>query len=170
MGLIGSWEGYISTPLYLYNNGTWSNLQTTGTTSTASGTIGGTEYGVYDRINYLAMRGDPSYRPVFLAIRLNQTINISGYNYIKAVTRALYDIESEYTGIGVSQNSQVQSIGDFASYAERITSSVAGTQILNVASLTGNYYIYFFARRRIQASLGSNNMDYGLSSLYLSNN
>ena len=33
-GVVGTYEGYASSPLYLFRNGTWSNLQTTGVTTT----------------------------------------------------------------------------------------------------------------------------------------
>lgn len=32
MGIIGSWEEYVTIPLYLYNNGTWLGVSAAGTT------------------------------------------------------------------------------------------------------------------------------------------
>lgn len=79
MGITGSWEGYVKSPLYLYNKGTWSGLQTTGMTAVNLGA------GVYlqekDGSIGFASRNRPD-SPSSNA-RLNQTFNLSSYKYIK---------------------------------------------------------------------------------------
>lgn len=131
MGITGSWEGYVKSPLYLYNKGTWSGLQTTGMTAVNLGA------GVYlqekDGSIGFASRNRPD-SPSSNA-RLNQTFNLSSYKYIK-VNASCYE---NYALIGVS-TSENAGIGQYTASAR---SSNDGYIILDVSSLSGNYYIYF---------------------------
>lgn len=128
MGIIGSFEGYVSDPLYLFNNGTWNGLHTTGM---SGGTVSGGE---------LLFTGK--------AIgRLNQTVDLTNYNYIKINSHA--DISSGVSGrkIGISQNSNLTSISstNCTAYIDaRNTTSgpVYYIASLNVSSISGYYYIY----------------------------
>lgn len=131
MGITGSWEGYVKSPLYLYNKGTWSGLQTTGMTAVNLGA------GVYlqekDGSIGFASRNRPD-SPSSNA-RLNQTFNLSSYKYIK-VNASCYE---NYALIGVSTSGNA-GIGQYTASAR---SSNDGYIILDVSSLSGNYYIYF---------------------------
>lgn len=131
MGITGSWEGYVKSPLYLYNKGTWSGLQTTGMTAVNLGA------GVYlqekDGSIGFASRNRPD-SPSSNA-RLNQTFNLSSYKYIK-VNANCY---KNYALIGVSTSGNA-GIGQYTASAR---SSNDGYIILDVSSLSGNYYIYF---------------------------
>ena len=131
MGITGSWEGYVKSPLYLYNKGTWSGLQTTGMTAVNLGA------GVYlqekDGSIGFASRNRPD-SPSSNA-RLNQTFNLSSYKYIK-VNANCYE---NYALIGVSTSGNA-GIGQYTASAR---SSNDGYIILDVSSLSGNYYIYF---------------------------
>lgn len=131
MGITGSWEGYVKSPLYLYNKGTWSGLQTTGMTAVNLGD------GVYlqekDGSIGFASRNRPD-SPSSNA-RLNQTFNLSSYKYIK-VNASCYE---NYALIGVSTSGNA-GIGQYTASAR---SSNDGYIILDVSSLSGNYYIYF---------------------------
>lgn len=131
MGITGSWEGYVKSPLYLYNKGTWSGLQTTGMTAVNLGA------GVYlqekDGSIGFASRNRPD-SPSSNA-RLNQTFNLSSYKYIK-VNASCYE---NYALIGVSTSGNA-GIGQYTASAR---SSNGGYIILDVSSLSGNYYIYF---------------------------
>lgn len=131
MGITGSWEGYVKSPLYLYNKGTWSGLQTTGMTAVNLGVD------VYlqekDGSIGFASRNRPD-SPSSNA-RLNQTFNLSSYKYIK-VNASCYE---NYALIGVSTSGNA-GIGQYTASAR---SSNDGYIILDVSSLSGNYYIYF---------------------------
>lgn len=133
MGITGSWEGYVKSPLYLYNKGTWSGLQTTGMTAVNLGA------GVYlqekDGSIGFASRNRPD-SPSSNA-RLNQTFNLSSYKYIKVNASSGYD---NYALIGVSTSGNA-GIGQYVASAKSTTGS--GYIILDVSSLSGNYYIYF---------------------------
>ena len=126
-GVTGTWEGYISSPLYLFNNGTWSNLQTTGmTNATVSG-------------NFLQLNRK-SYG------RLNQLIDLTVYNYLKIeATVPNATTHGYYFQVGISTSSSAASASDMtARKLFRSTSSSVGTGILDISSYQGNYYIYAF--------------------------
>ena len=73
--------------------------------------------------------------------RLNQTINLSGYYYLKGSLKASGYVYGEKTIIGVSKSPNVTSISGLNAYAGYGLSDT-GTAITNISSLTGEYYIY----------------------------
>lgn len=143
LGITGTFEGYASSPLYLYNNGTWSNLQTTGTTRTwdSGGNYAIDQLYCSDTNNRLEFSGKANGNnsgniTMYANFRLNQTINLTSYSYLKMnvtkFTRALKII------IGVSTDASLTSFSYSASY----TATTTGVAIANISSLSGNYYIY----------------------------
>ena len=133
LGIIGSFEGYTTSPLYLYNKGVWSNLQTTGLTTTIGEGLNIAKD--YIRIGY-SMKTTPT--PM---CRLNQTVNLSNHNYIKASLAANGYAYGEKSVVGISQSADVTSLSGLTSYAS-YSSMDTGTASLNISSITGNYYIY----------------------------
>lgn len=137
MGIIGSFQGYVDSPLYLYNKGVWSNLQTPGMTKNAGNTLSDTK----DGIRLLSEKFE------FGACRSNQTIDISTYKYLKVdinITPVSLNDVRFYGLIGVSQNANLINNSGLTS-SVRNTEGVIfrGTLILDISSLVGYYYIYF---------------------------
>ena len=123
-------------------------MQTTGVTNTKIGVEASGFYSSYDTVNsrkhyYLKCYTDNSV--VHLA-RFNQTINLTGYNYLKFEAYALEfpDSDSSYVGVGVSTSSTVTATSSLAAYTT--ISDVGGIGIVNISSLSGNYYIYLICR------------------------
>ena len=138
MGIIGSFQGFVDSPLYLYNKGVWSNLQTIGM-------LNAVEQGGTDKYIYLDGTG-VSYG------RLNQTVNLSSYNYVKI--EAVMGTTSGFTfsfRIGVSTNSSFDKSNMVASVCAEGANYAKTYGILNVESLSGNYYIYVYDRMLIRA-------------------
>lgn len=137
-GKRGTFEGYITSPLYIYNKGVWGGVQTTGVQPTTPDT---SSYESGGAITVETKRGGVGGGSSCLA-RLNQTINLSAYNYLKVnfdSTATLIDYAKPV--IGISTN---QSITAFASLNPRFEfNQRTGLAILNISSVTGNYYIYF---------------------------
>lgn len=137
LGITGTLaEGYWTSPLYLYNNGTWSNLQTTGAT-VVDGVNDYTDNGIYLYIRTYASSTTIGF------VRLNQTINISNYNYIKSSIGTKSGESSYKAGIGISTSATASALSSLKSYIMIETdSSNYKTAILNISSITGSYYIY----------------------------
>lgn len=151
MGITGSFEGYTSSPLYLFNNGTWSNLQTTGIYSGEKQAITGGALCIGYATTF------SSNRRMLLAARLNQTFNLTPYSYLKIT----FDATSHAQDVGgASPDSVVVGISNTAfttSFCVTTTSTYeypdgtiakaegarGNTITLNIASISGNHYIYF---------------------------
>ena len=153
MGLIGSWEGYVTSPLYLYNAGVWSNLQTTGITK-----MKGTCSMVSESISLL-IYGTSTPESMF---RLNQTFNLTTYKYLKMETIRESSDAAHNMYIGVSKSPEITS-NNFVASAHGLAGS---TLICDVNSLSGDYYIYVLAT----LNNGSQSYDYPkCKSIFLSN-
>lgn len=135
LGITGSFEGYVSDVLYLFNKGTWSNLSTTGLTQTYIDS--GCSINVTDSIKMGLYATTGTRRSVRCAGRLNQTVDLSSYNYIKANVSS-FDAGAVWIGISTSITNGADA-DDFASYA---SIDSAGVIILNISNITGKYYIY----------------------------
>ena len=133
-GVVGTYEGYASSPLYLFNNGTWSNLQTTGATKT----LGANDADVKNGILYIytSLFGDK----IGFA-RLNQTFNLTNYKYIKAKIKS----GSFYGRIGIGTTAGITALASLTKYSGELT---AGVVILDISSVSGNYYIYLTAQHK----------------------
>lgn len=137
-GVVGTYEGYASSPLYLFRNGTWSNLQTTGVTTT----LGADDADVKDGILRVctSLFGDK----IGFA-RLNQTFNLTNYKYIKAKIKS----GSFYGRIGIGTTAGITALASLTKYSGELT---AGVVILDISSVSGNYYIYLTAQQRSSGS------------------
>lgn len=155
-GVTGAWEGYSSSPLYLFNSGSYGGGQ--------SGVTVMREYGTHAITGgYIDVRTTGNYDGYgYTLFRFNNTLSLNNYNYIKIYGRAMSDAEygnnyvcqGAYCWIGISTDSTLTRLD--STYTAK-TSDIKfvetsfSTAILNVSSITGNYYIYF-------AIKGSNGM------------
>lgn len=133
MGIIGSFEGYISSPLYLYNNGNWGGVSTTGVTMI----LNYRTKIVYesDRISLKNTYGTILSNNLNTNIRLNETVDLSRYNFIKVSIKLIGGfVDKVRLGITTSASA--------SSYTAYSDSSGSGYIILNISSYSGFYYIY----------------------------
>lgn len=79
------------------------------------------------------------------AWRLNQTVNISNYNYLKielfynSASSPKYD---ETYSVGIYQSSGITTYTQLTARTDLYGISGEVTQIVNISSLSGNYFIY----------------------------
>lgn len=139
MGIIGSFEGYTSSPLYLFNNGTWNNLQTIGISPIEDPALIAVEE---NSAGYLLFRKANSNNStpsvVTSSARLNQAVNLTAYNYLNIKISQLLTnvVNSPQIMIGVSTSSTA------VSYALSSYIASSGLAVLNIQSLSGVYFIY----------------------------
>lgn len=154
LGITGTFEGYTTSPLYLFNAGTYGGGQNgiTKTDATASSfnysigtSISGT--GIY--------RGN-------IYFRFNNTQNLSNYNYIK-----VYGSCENWTGLGVGISTNSNTTSFSASSECGFTSSSSGnnTAILNISSINGSYYVYIW----VGHSSGRSAKNASISKVYMEN-
>lgn len=117
--------GYISDTLYFFNNGTWSNLTTTG-------------------VNNASVSGNYIQLPNGSKGRFNQSVTMTDYKYLKLTG---YNTDSSYKSyftIAVSTRESATSYtASNISYSS--TNGETVTVILDISSISGNYYIYIQA-------------------------
>ena len=169
MGIIGSFEGFVSSPLYLYNNGVWNNLQTTGVTRVWDGPA---DYAISqaqfaeettNKIIRVNMSGHAKETQLVKGNgRLNQSVNLDNYNYLKANVSSY---ESGYIAyVGVSTNSTLQSF----SYSASNVPTAAGVIVVNISSLSGLHFIYF-GIQSVNTTSQYNKHGYNINEIFLTN-
>ena len=157
MGIIGTCEGYFSSPFYLFNNGSWNGLSSVGMSMidnpnnrnslSVSGTINLT---TYHKLNHGC------------AARTNSTFDFTNYSYLKFVIAENNLLWSNYTHLGISNNNNTRSL----------TASVnpsSGTCTVNISSVSGWYYIYIVVGVSGSSSDISGNSSLKISQIYVSN-
>lgn len=137
MGIIGSWEGYATSPLYLFNNGTLGNSQKGITSTQGDCIISGSN---------IILNNDP-YAGRFNIFRFNDKVDLTSYKYLKALCRmSVTAPQSTYMILFIHTDANVSSTGTSNSYASvtvRYTSN--GTAIIDISSFNGFYYVYFLS-------------------------
>ena len=172
MGIIGSFEGYTSNPLYLFNNGNWSNLQTTGVYSGEKQALTGGALCIGYATSF------SSNRRLLLAARLNQTFNLTPYSYLKITFDAISHAQDvggaspDSVLVGISNTAFTTSfyVTNTSTYEypngtiAKIEGARGNTITLNIASVSGNYYIYFASLKH-----GTVPAYVGVTQIFLSN-
>ena len=141
MGITGTFEGYASSPLYLFNNGTWSNLQTTGF-SVTGGDGNGTVSGSSEILLSYSARGNR-----WCNFRSNQAFSLSGYKYFKTAITRTYEQPSVSDGsgdvkLGFSTNTSLSTANPSLSAVSSQGKEGTRTVIIDIGSLNGNYFFY----------------------------
>lgn len=149
MGIMGTFEGYSTSPLYLFNNGVWSNLKVSGATIITSN-LGNyiitlnppDQYKKYLRMNHT---NNSSHLSV---ARLNSTVNLSSYTYLNLQFQGTWSKNPypETGGIGISQSSNATSFSAFIEGTDISNDNQSTTIILNISNVTGEWFIYFTGR------------------------
>ena len=180
MGITGTWEGYSTSPLYLFNNGSYGGGQTGFSNMKLFG-----EYNISGGYVNVATEGNFS-DSGYVLFRFNNIMSLNNYNYIKLNGRELTNseyasisgqsisdvyVQGGYGWIGLSSNSNITRLNDSniisKTEAGFSSSSYLSQIILNISSISGNYYIYFAIKG--SESL-SNSYDFGakINQIFLS--
>ena len=131
----GTWEGYTTSPLKFYVDGTWSNMATTGTTVVENSgdlkRVNNTDnIQITNSVTTLIRMSS-----VAFSWRLNSAVNLTDYKYVKLKVTSGSGYVKYMLGVSTSSTA--------TSYTKSVTLTSAGTLILDVSSLSGNYFIYF---------------------------
>lgn len=159
----GTFEGYVTSPLYIFNNGKWNGLQTTGWNI-----IDGNDAGSY--IYYTCSWSSSSSRTYQTEQScLKQTFDLTNYKYLKITTGVYSDSVGEYRfpsaviALSKTYNLSTNICNDDGtlntkSYPYGNVSGPSGTAILDVSNVSGSYYIYVGMKYYLSGS----NRRYGL--------
>lgn len=159
MGITGTWEGYTSSPLYLFNNGTWNALSSSGMSMVDNPNNRNTlsiDTNINLRIYLKSNHG--------CSMRTNASFDFTNYRYLNFVVSDL-GIRGGWisvTRFGISNSSNTRNL----------TASInpsSGTCIVNVSSISGWYYIYIVVNPGGTSSDASGNMLMKISQIYVSN-
>lgn len=159
----GIYEGYVTNPLFFYNRGTWSNLQTTGLTSMAN------NYLITEKSDYLNFAGKinsngstiAAFPGAIIVCRLNQIIDLTAYKYLKLELHSSSESTTKY--IGISTSAGVSNKSFEKSSALKINSGII---ILDISNIAGSKYIYFANENTTDKPSG---LAMNMSSIILSN-
>lgn len=134
----GTFEGYVTSPLYLYNNGSWNGLQTTGITK-----VGGYD-GALDPTYYIRLRASTS-GSSWTCVRFNSSCDLTNYKYLKVRVNDAKVLGGSYTvaRVGVSQSSSKSSVSsDMDANISFSSFNKGDIVVLDVSALRGGYYVY----------------------------
>lgn len=168
-GNVGTHEGYVTSPLNLFNKGVWSNLQTSGITETwkwDNGSYSNT-YPVIEAINSVILmrvtiRNDQASTQYKCNARLNSTVNLSDYKYLKFNVNHTGNFQRIY--FGVSKNSNLQAFTYDSVYSE--TTEITGVKVVDISRLSGDYFIYLGFETTYETT---RNEEYYVDQIFLSN-
>ncbi len=168
-GNVGTHEGYVTSPLNLFNKGVWSNLQTSGITETwkwDNGSYSNT-YPVIEAINSVILmrvtiRNDQTSTQYKCNARLNSTVNLSDYKYLKFNVNHTGNFQRIY--FGVSKNSNLQAFTYDSVYSE--TTEITGVKVVDISRLSGDYFIYLGFETTYETT---RNEEYYVDQIFLSN-
>ena len=160
MGITGTFEGFVTSPLYVYNNGTFSNVQTSGVTLnyTSNSTYGS----CVDYSGYIMISGGNTRlgSQVDVIGRFISSINLSSYTRLTIIGYS--NSMGGTLWLGVSNNSSLTVSSQFT--VSSSTSSPVTSLSLNISNLSGMYYIYFAIKSNTYKV-----MTYYIQQIYLSN-
>lgn len=161
MGNIGTWEGYVSSPLNLFNSGTWGGGQSGYTVMEGPGTYPGNKVSITGGTIRLDTNGGES-----ALLRLNNVVDITNYKYLKI--DCPYDTSWSAVGCGISKSSGDTSFdGLTAKYESNLGSgnSPKGTHVLDISGFSGAYWVYIYLLTGGNASRYA-----GINRVYLTSN
>ena len=155
MGNIGTWEGYVSSPLNLFNSGTWGGGQSGYTV------MEGPEVSITGGVIRLDSIGAET-----ALLRLNNIVDVTNYKYLKI--DCPYDTIWSAVGCGISKSSGDTSFdGLTAKYKSNLgsVSSPKGTHVLDISGFSGTYWVYIYL-----LTGGSGSRYAGINRVYLTTN
>ena len=158
LGITGSYEGYVSNPLYLFKNGSYGGGQSGISMIAKDFSESSVSFGS-------SIQGSNLFKGRII-MRFNNIQNLSGWNYLKIYGNVATWAE---IGGGISTENNQPSMTSWNSYAEWGASSGIsgnGTCVCNISSFSGNYWIYIL----VGHANGRNASSASISQVYLSTN
>lgn len=158
MGITGSFEGYVSNPLYLFKNGSYGGGQSGISIISKNPSNSSVSFGS-------SIQGSNLFRGRII-MRFNNIQNLSGWNYLKIYGNVVAWTE---IGGGISTENNQPSMTSWNSHAEWGASSGIsgnGTCVCNISSFSGNYWIYILVGHVSGNKVGAAS----ISQVYLSTN
>lgn len=158
MGITGSFEGYVSNPLYLFKNGSYGGGQSGISIISKDPSNSSVSFGS-------SIQGSNLFRGRII-MRFNNIQNLSGWNYLKIYGNVVVWTE---IGGGISTENNQPSMTSWNSHAEWGASSGIsgnGTCVCNISSFSGNYWIYILVGHVSGNKVGAAS----ISQVYLSTN
>lgn len=148
MNVLGSFQGWVDTPLNIFVKGVWSNISSSNyfTTYVTPGKSGGMSSTGSGSSSYIYVYNPNSGGASTVVIgRLEGMLNLTGYNYIYLntwIADKTYNCGAN-ARIGVSTNASLTN-NAMAAYVDLPWNDGGGTKIINVSNLSGNYYFYLY--------------------------
>ena len=163
MGITGTHEGWVSSPLNLFNSGSWGGGQSGYTVVKGLDDYPGNSLSIKNGTIHIttAQRGGSD-----VLLRLNNVGDLTNYKYLKIDSP--YDYDWSGVGCGISKKSDVTYLeGLDTYYRSPINSSTTskGTHILDISKFTGTYWIYLYL-----GTGGNGEREAGINRVYLTTN
>lgn len=158
LGITGSYEGYVSNPLYLFKNGSYGGGQSGISIMSKTSSDYSVSFGS-------SIQGSNLYKGQ-IVMRFNNIQNLSGWNYLKIYGNV--ETWAEIGG-GVSTENNKTYMASWNTYAKWGASSGIsgnGTCVCNISSFSGNYWIYIL----VGHTSGNYARSASISQVYLSTN
>lgn len=163
MGITGTHEGWVSSPLNLFNSGSWGGGQSGYTVVKGLDDYPGNSLSIKNGTIHIttAQRGGSD-----VLLRLNNVGDLTNYKYLKIDSP--YDYDWSGVGCGISKKSDVTYLEGLDTYYRSPISAdmtSKGTHILDISKFTGTYWIYLYLRTG-----GNGEREAGINRVYLTTN
>lgn len=172
MGITGTFQGYVDSPLTMFNSGTWNGVATTGMETTChnakysenltvndytlfagNGTSGDQKYIGFTATARAKVSGEAGHQTIL--IKTKQKINMSPYKTISIYITGSSGVDQYYATyyFGVSSNASLTSMSFTASTSQYLAGKTsdgyvyldAMTKSIDISSVNGDYYLYIGA-------------------------
>lgn len=159
-GVTGTFEGFVTSPLYIYDRGTFSNVQAGGVT--LNYTSNSTYSSFADSSGSIIISGGSTKLSTQVDVvgRLISSIDLSLYTRLTIIGYS--DPMDGTVWLGVSNNSSLTNPSQFT--VSSSTSSPVTSLSLDISNLSGMHYIYFAVRSNVRKVT-----TYYTQQIYLSN-
>ena len=163
MGITGSFEGWVSSPLNLFNSGSWGGGQSGYTVVEGLGSYPGNSLSIKNGTIHITTTQSGGENAL---LRLNNVGDLTNYKYLKIDSP--YNYVWSGVGCGISKKSDITYLeGLDTYYCSPINSSTTskGTHILDISKFTGTYWIYLYL-----GTGGNATREAGINKVYLTTN
>ena len=163
MGITGSFEGWVSSPLNLFNSGSWGGGQSGYTAVKGLDDYPGNSLSIKNGTIHITTTQNGGDNAL---LRLNNVGDLTNYKYLKIDSP--YDYDWSGVGCGISKKSDVTYLEGLDTYYRSPISTDTtskGTHILDISKFTGTYWIYLYLRTG-----GNGEREAGINRVYLTTN
>ena len=163
MGITGTHEGWVSSPLNLFNSGSWGGGQSGYTVVEGLGSYPGNSLSIKNGTIHITTTQNGGDNAL---LRLNNVGDLTNYKYLKIDSP--YNYVWSGVGCGISKKSDITYLEGLDSYyCPPINSSTTskGTHILDISKFTGTYWIYLYL-----GTGGNGTREAGINKVYLTTN